>query len=231
MVVAGKIFRLSQPMSMADIASKVNGYHLETPFEEGDYNFTLISEVVGLQQKANMLSGVYSNDYVMHVFHRGTSVPLPRTVEAMFSFSKTQDTIFLTVVEKKRIANFVANKLSEVLFERVGVIVEARITPETLKEFHLKNPEDTKITFFDDVDIPNVDKLSLYGPDLSNTQLFDDYSKHGNLWYIVAKSKETGYVVGITREASVTIFNTADKNKYIEYVTKEIYPIILAASK
>lgn len=231
MVVAGKIFKLSQPISIADIASKLNGYHLETPFEEGDYSFTLISEVVGLQQKANMLSGVYSNDYVMHVFHRGTSAPLPRTVEAIFSFSKTQDTTFLTVVEKKRIANFVANKLSEVLFERVGVIVEARIPPETLKEFHLKNPEDTKITFFDDVDIPNVDKLSLYGPDLSNTQLFDDYSKHGHLWYIVAKSKETGYVVGITRDASVTIFNTTDKNKYTEYITKEIYPIILSASK
>jgi hypothetical protein len=147
----------------------------------------------------------------------------------MFSFSKIQDTTFLTVVEKKRVANFVANKLSEALFERVGIIVEARITPKILKEFHLKNPEDTKITFFDDVDIPNVNKLSLYGPDLSNTQLFDDYSKHGNLWYIVARSKETGYVVGITREASVTIFNTTDKNKYIEYITKEIYPIILAA--
>ena len=229
MVVAGKIFMLPQPMSIAEIASKLSGYHVETPFEEGDYNFTLISEVVGLQQKANMLSGVYSNDYVTHVFHRGTSAPLPQTVEAMFSFSRIQDTTFLTVVEKKRIANFVANKLSEVLFERVGVIVEARITPETIREFHLKNPEDTKITFFDDVDIPNVDKLSLYGPDLSNTQLFDDYSKHGNLWYIVARSKETGYVVGITRDASVTIFNTADKNKYTEYITKEIYPIISAA--
>jgi len=231
MVVAGKIFVLSQPMFIADIASKLNGYHVETPFEEGDYNFTLISEVVGLRQKANMLSGVYSNDYTVHVFHRGTNAPLPRTVEAMFSFSKIQDTTFLTVVEKKGVANFVANKLSEALFEKVGIVLEARITPETLKEFHLKNPEDTKITFFDDVDIPNVDKLSLYGPDLSSTQLFDDYTKHGNLWYIVAKSKETGYVVGITRDASVTIFNTADKNKYTVYITKEIYPLIQAAPK
>jgi len=229
MVVAGKIFRLSQQMSIADIALKLAGYHVETLFEEGDYRFTLISEVVGLAQKSNLLSGLYSNDYVMRVFHRGMSSPLPRTIEAVFSFSETQMATFLTVVEKKRVANFVANKLSEVLFGRVGVIVEARIQPEDLRGFHLKNPEDTKITFFDDVDIPNVDKLSLYGPDLSNTQLFDDYSKHGNLWYIVARSKETGYVVGITREAAVTIFNTTDKNKYIEYITKEIFPIIFAA--
>jgi hypothetical protein len=153
--------------------------------------------------------------------------PLPRTVEAMFSFAGVEGTVFLTVVEKKRVANFVANKLSDILFGKVGGILEAKIPPETLREFHLKNREDTKITFFDNVDIPNVDKLSLYGPDLINTSLFEDYTKHGDLWYVVARSKETGYVVGVTRDASVTIFNLADKQKYVEYVTKEIYPIIL----
>jgi hypothetical protein len=152
-------------------------------------------------------------------------------VEALFSFSQVEDTTFLTVVEKKRVANFIANKLSEILFEKVGGIVEARIPPETLREFHHKNPEDTKITFFDNVDIPNVNKLSLYGPDLINTSLFEDYTKHGDLWYVVARSKETGYVVGVTRDASVTIFNLADKNKYVEYVNKEIYPLVLVSSR
>jgi hypothetical protein len=131
------------------------------------------------------------------------------------------------VVEKKRIANFMANKLSEIIFEKDGGVVEARISPETLKGFHTKNPEDTKITFFDNVDIPNVDKLSLYEPDLVGTTLFDEYSKHGDLWYIVARAKEYGYVVGVTRNASVTVFNLTDKNKYLEYVTKKIYPLII----
>jgi hypothetical protein len=230
MVVAGKIFRLSEQLSVAEVASKLNGYRTEEAFEEGDYEFALLTEVVGLLPKGNMLSGVYSHDFVMHVFHRGKVAPLPRTVEALFSFSQVEGATFLTVVEKKRVANFIANKLSEVLFEKVGGIVEARIPPETLREFHLKNREDTKITFFDNVDIPNVNKLSLYGPDLINTSLFEDYTKHGDLWYVVARSKNTGYVVGVTRDASVTIFNLADKNKYVEYVNKEIYPIILEAT-
>jgi hypothetical protein len=231
MVVAGKIFRLSEKLSVAEVASKLDGYRTEESYEEGDYEFALVTEVVGLLPKGNMLSGVYSHDYVMHVFHRGKVAPLPRTVEALFSFSQMEGVTFLTVVEKKRVANFVANKLSEVLFEKVGGIVEARIPPETLREFHLKNREDTKITFFDNVDIPNVNKLSLYGPDLSNTSLFEDYTKHGDLWYVVARSKATGYVVGVTRDASVTIFNLADKNKYVEYVNKEIYPIILSSAR
>jgi hypothetical protein len=227
MVVAGKIFRLSGQLPVAEVAVKLDGYRTEEPYEEGDYNFTLVTEVVGLLPKENTLSGVYSHDYVLHVFHRGKTAPLPRTVEALFSFAQVNSTVFLTIVEKKRVANFIANKLSEILFEKVGGIVEARIPPETLREFHLKNPEDTKITFFDNVDIPNVNKLSLYGPDLINTTLFEDYTKHGDLWYVVARSKETGYVVGVTRDASVTIFNLADKSKYVEYVNKEIYPLIL----
>ncbi|MGC8998503.1 MAG: hypothetical protein ACP5JW_03785 [Candidatus Bathyarchaeia archaeon] len=229
MVVAGKVFRLSEPLPLDEVASRLSGYRVEESYEEGDYKFTLVTEVVGLLPKPeeNMLRGVYSHDYIIHVFHRGKVAPLPHTVEALFSFSKMEDVTFLTVVEKKRLANFIANKLSEILFDRVGGVVEARIPPETLREFHLKNPEDTKITFFDNVDIPNVNKLSLYGPDLVNTSLFEDYCKHGDLWYIVARSREYGYVVGITRDASVTIFNLTDKEKYLEYVTKEVYPLIL----
>jgi hypothetical protein len=227
MVIAGKIFRISQPISLANLAEKLKGYKVEDPFEEGDYKFTLITEVTNLQVKAALVSGVFSHDYITHVYHRGTRAPIPHTVEATFSFATVQRQTFLTVVEKKRVANQIANNLSEILFDKVGAILNVRIQPEVLKDFHNRNPEDTKITFFDEMDIPNVDKLSLYGPDLNNTSVFEDYMKHGSLWYVVARSKDTGYVVGITREASVTIFNLADKAKYIEYVAKEIYPIIL----
>ena len=227
MVVAGKIFRLSEPLSVAEIASRLQDYRTEEAYEEGDYKFELVTEVVGLVPRRDLLKGVYSHDYVIHVFHRGKMAPLPRTVEAVFSFARIEDTSFLTVVEKKRLANFIANKMSGVLFDKVGGVLEARIPPETLRNFHLKNPEDTKITFFDNVDIPNVNKLSLYGPDLVNTSLFEDYCKHGDIWYVVARAKAYGYVVGVTRDASVTIFNLADKEKYLEYVTKEVYPLTM----
>ncbi|MEM4704151.1 MAG: hypothetical protein QXJ02_03700 [Candidatus Bathyarchaeia archaeon] len=227
MVVAGKVFKLAEPLGLAEVAERLQDYRVEEEFTEGDYTFPLVTEVVGLSVKANMLRGIYSHDFVLRVFHRGKVVPQPRTVEAVFCLSTLNDTTFLTIVERKRTANFVANKLSELLFEKAGHIVEARISPETLKDFHLKNPEDTKITFFDNVDIPNVNKLSLYGPDLINTSLFEDYAKHGDLWYVVARNKEYGYVVGITRDASVTIFNLpeTEKEKYLEFTIKQICPL------
>ena len=82
MVVAGKIFRFSEQLSIVEVAAKLDGYHTEEPYEEGGYNFTLITEVAGLLPKENTLTGIYSHDYVMHVFHRGKMAPLPRTVEA-----------------------------------------------------------------------------------------------------------------------------------------------------
>lgn len=227
MVVAGKIFKIKEPLPLTDISTQLDGYHIEEPYEEGDYNFVLETEVSGLLSKENSIVGVYSHDYVMHVFHRGKIIPISRIVEALFSFVQAEKTTFLTIMEKKRLANFVANKLGEILFDNLGSLVEARIPPETLLSFHLKNPEDTRITFFDNIDIPNVNKLSLYGSDLINARLFEDYKKHGDLWYVVARSKKTGYVVGVARDASVTIFNSTDKTKFLDYVKKEIYPLIL----
>ena len=226
MVVAGKIFRLSEALPIEELASRLQGYTTEEEYEEGDYRFKLVTEIVGLTTKNSNLRGIYSHDYIIHVFHRGKVVPLPRTIEAVFSFTELKDKTLLTIVEKKRLANFIANKMSEIIFGKAGLIVEVRIPPETLRDFHLKNPEDTKITFFDNVDIPNINKLSLYGPDLINTTLFEDYCKHGDLWYIVTRAKKYGYVVGITRDSSVTVFNLTDKEKYLEFIEKEICPLV-----
>ena len=57
--------------------------------------------------------------------------------------------------------------------------------------------------------------------------LFDEYTKHGDLRYIVARARKYGCVVGISRDASVTVFNLADRNKYLEYTAKEIYSLII----
>ncbi len=225
MVVAGKIFKLTQPQPPAEIAPKLENYKHEEEYSEESQSFPLITEVTNLLPRENIITGIYSHDYIIHVFHRGKTIPTPKTIQAIFSFQQTNQKTLLTIVEKKRVANFLANKLSDILFERTGRIVEAQIPPETLQNFHTKNPEDTKITFFDNVDIPNVDKLSLYGPDLAGTTLFEEYTKHGDVWYIVTRAREQGYVVGITRDASITIFNLTDKDKYLEYVAKEIHPL------
>ena len=100
--------------------------------------------------------------------------------------------MFLSVFDKKSRANNIANEMSKALFMSLGQIVEARIQPETLKRFHEENFEMTKILFFDDIDLPNISKLSLYGEGLGSTTLYNDYLTHGKIWYAVVKSQKYG---------------------------------------
>jgi len=82
------------------LASKLDGYRNEETYEEEGYNLQLLTEITGLLPKGNTLTGIYSHDYVMHVFHRGKVVPLPRTVEAIFSFARTERTTFLALLRR-----------------------------------------------------------------------------------------------------------------------------------
>lgn len=226
MVVAGKVFRLSEEVPTSEIKQSLGDYHIEEDFEEENYKFPLVKEVSNLRVQGKSIRALYSHDIVYRVYHRGQVIPQPRTIEALVDFQVGAQGTYLSVLEKKRRANFIALQLSRLIYARSDAILEARISAATLREFHSKNPEETKIIFFDNVDIPNIDKLSLYGSDLIETSLFEEYSKHGDPWYIVYRSKGFGLLVGVTRNCSVTAFNLRDKEKFLDYVHEEILPLV-----
>ncbi len=63
MVVAGKIFRLVEPTPLPELATKFSGYgKKEEPYEEGDYKFTLVTEIMNLLPRENAVAGIYSYD-------------------------------------------------------------------------------------------------------------------------------------------------------------------------
>ena len=226
MPTAGKVFITLEPTPLGEISTGLDKRREEEVYKEGEYEFTLITEVANLTLGESSLTGLYSYDFVVHNYHRGRIIPSPVTKEVLFSFNEYQENLFLTIVEKKEIANRVANRLSEIIYGEMGEVVEARILPETLRDFHLANPENTSVIFFENMDIPNLNKLSLYGPDLTGTSLFEQYTARGDPWYILTKSRGHGHTVGIVRDGSVTIFNKVDKGEYLRYVADEILPLI-----
>ena len=226
MVFAGKIFRLRQGLKLPDIQGKLKGFKKEEPFDEEPLHIGLLTEIYDLTLEKNSLKGVYAQDTVTYIYHHGERTPTPTTLEIPFAFFQEERRVMLVVMEKKLLANNIANRLSEALFVTSGYITEANIPPDVLKSFHEQNPEDTKVTFFDNVDIPNVNKLSLYGSGLMNTALYNDYCSRGKIWYIVMTSRKYDMIVGITRNAVVTIFNNVDQADYLDYVVKEVFPLI-----
>ena len=225
MPTAGKVFVSTEYQTLADISAGLEGFREEESYEEGDVELELVTEVANLSIAEDVLTGLYSYDYVVHNYHRGKVLPSPATKEVLFAFTELDERTYLAVVDKKAIANRIANRLSEMAFGEMGVIVEARILPETLKEFHLANPESTRVIFFENMDIPNINKLSLYGPDIVGTSLFKEYTARGDPWYVLTKSKKHGHTVGLVRDGSVTLFNTVDQGQYLQYVKEEILPM------
>lgn len=226
MVLAGKIFKLREETSLKALAAKLKGYSKEESYTEEGFKQNLITEVKDLILKSTSLEGVFSQDRVVHVPYRGELLPVPKTSEALFAFYEYKDEILLLVLEKKWQANNIANLLCEILFITTGFIVEARIPSEKLKYYHEQNIAGTKIIFFSDINIPNVNKLSLYGASLANTSLYTNFLTHGNIWYIVVTSKKHGYIVGLTGNAIVTVFNRIEPSEFLEYATDEVFPLI-----
>jgi hypothetical protein len=223
MVTAGKIFKLNEDIQLSKVSDKLRNYRQEETFEQKDQELNLIKEIQGCSLSKEGLLGIFSEDVVLSINQHGTLISVPKTRRAPFLFSIYNEKILLTILEKKPVANNVANQLTKIL----GIeIVEGRITSEALRRFHESNPEETKIIFFEDIDIPNVEKLSLYGSNLANTTLYDEYCKRGRIWYIVITSKKSGNIVGITGDCVVTVFNKIDQKNYFNYVADEIFTLI-----
>jgi hypothetical protein len=120
----------------------------------------------------------------------------------------------------------VANKLSKVLFIAPHAIVETKISHETLKGLHESTPQSTKLIWFDEVDIPGVEKLCLAGPDIVETTLYRDYMKHGQIWYVVFEVQKRGIVVGIARNTVITLFSKSSTEDFIEYILEDLLTLV-----
>jgi hypothetical protein len=226
LVLAAKVFVVAEERNLPLVASKLKDFKLEQEVRvEGD-SFTLLSEITDLDISKETLEGTFSFDTVFQVKQHGKMVSIVRTYEAPFMFDLFGNNLFLSIFDKKTRANNIANEMSKALFMSLGQIVEGRIQPETLKRFHEENFDETKILFFDDVDIPNISKLSLYGEGLGATNLYTDYLTHGKIWYAVVKSQKYGYVVGVTRNCVVTCFSRTDLPEFKRYVKNEILPLL-----
>lgn len=226
LVLAGKVFRLVENIPLTRIAEKLKGYRVEEDFEEEPYKIKLVTEILDLAIGFNRLRGVLAWDVLKFAYHRGRRIPVPRTIYVTFAFFRRADGTFLLAVERKSIANRVANLFSKLLFISRGYIVNVSITPERMREFHEMNPESTKVVFFNGLPVPNLDKLSLYGPDLKQTDLYSRYLNLGSIWYLVTVSKSYGVTLGLTRDGIVVAFSNMDKTDFINMVDAEILPLI-----
>jgi len=228
-----KIFEVKERMELPLMARKLRDFREEEPYESGGKKLELRTEILDLKMEGEGLAGVFSRDFVLSRYYRRGVVEVPVTEEVPFWIRPFRGRTFLLVLApsrargvKKLLTNYVANKLSEILFLRTGAIVEGRITHETLRKLHESNPQATKLIWFDDLDIPNVGKVALAGSALADSRLYREYLEHGKIWYAVFEFRKYHMVVGITRNCVITTFSRVELGNFLECVLTEILPLI-----
>ena len=234
MVLPAKIFIIQEEINFGLMIQKLKDFREEENYEKSDgETVTLVTEILDLNLKENLISGVFSADFMRARYYRRKLFETPVTEEAPFWVTRFQNRTFLIVLApsvargvKKLLTNHVANKLSKVLFITSRAIVETKILHETLKELHESNPQATRLIWFDQVDIPGVEKLCLAGSDLVDTQLYQDYLNHGQIWYVVFEAQKRGLTMGITRNSVVTLFSKSTKEELINYIQEDMLTLI-----
>ena len=234
MVLPAKIFEIKHDADLESVAEKLKYFSEEEPYETIDGGtVNLETEILDLKQEESLVTGVFSRDFVRMRHYKRKAIETPVTEEAHFWVKPFKGRTFLIVLApsvargvKKLLTNHVANKLSEVLYNKIGFIVEVRMAHEILKELHESNPRATKLIWFDDVDIPSVEKLCLAGSGLADTKLYHDYLEHGSIWYVVFEVQKRRIVVGITRNCVVTLFSKSTTDDFINYILEDLLTLI-----
>ena len=234
MVQPAKIFEIKEEADLGLIVWKLKDFREEERYQtEKGETINLVTEILDLKSKDDSISGVFSKDFVRKRFYRRNLVEAPITEEALFWIRPFKERIFMIVLApsvargvKKLLTNYVANKLSKVLFIEPQAIVEVKISHKSLKQLHESNPQATKLIWFDEVDIPGVEKLCLAGSDLVDTSLYRDYVEHGKIWYVVFETQKRESVVGITRNCVVTLFSRSTTEEFMNYILEDLLMLI-----
>ncbi len=234
MVLAAKVFEIKEKVDPGVMLWKLKDFkEEETCKTEAGETLSLTTEILDLKSKEGLVEGVLSKDFMRRRFYKRNLVETPVTEEAPFWIVSSKKRTFLVAEApsvargvKKLLTNYVANKLSKVLFINSQSILEVRMPHETLRELHESNPQATKLIWFDEVDIPGVEKLCLAGSDIVDTKLYHDYIEHGKIWYVVFETKKRGIMVGITRNCVVTLFSKSTTQEFINYLVEDFLKLI-----
>lgn len=227
MPLAAKIFRLGEKMKPEIAALKLRGLRVE--WEEPDVGEALVEEVRGLEYSQGLLKATILKDKPFVYKKRGSLVKTIRTMEVpiLIDFRRGDEQL-LVVLARKRVANEVAVDLSKMLFGRHDRVLEVDLSDAGFQRYFESRLEDARVVYLDQVDIPSINKLALYGESIKDTMLYREYVAHGKLWYVVVSVPERGgLVVGITRNMVVTSFTRVGVEEFLDFILNDLVNLVL----
>ncbi len=221
MALAAKLFRFRTAVRPEVVVQKLRDFRLER--EDVRTGQVLVEEIRDVEYSSGFLSALLMKDRPLVFKRHGEVVKTVRTVEVPFHARLEGGPQLLLVMAKKRVANEVASDLSRIIYGGPGGIVEARLDPSKFREYFEGAMEGASVIYFDQVDLPNVDVLALYGESLRDSALYHEYLAHGKIWYVVVTlPSRNGLTVGVTRNSVITAFGRATEQELMDFAFGEL---------
>ena len=226
MPLAAKLFKLSEVLKPEIALLKLKDF--KVVWEDQETGQMLTEEIRDTAYSMGILTATILKDKAVIYRKRDELVKTIRTLEIPI-FARLEDGAgqLLLVLAKKRLANEIAIDLSRIIYGRPGAVVEALLSHDRFRRYFETKMENAKVVYFDQVDLPNIDVLALYGESLRDSSLYQEYLSHGKIWYVVVSLPERdGLVVGVTRNSVVTAFGRTTHQELIDYVFEDLVQLL-----
>lgn len=224
MVLASKIFYLSEKIGLNTIAAKIKDFKILDIQEINGKEYEVGSSISSLEKIENGLRGKYEESFILNFKYHDEDMLVPITVITPFEFIEKENITYIIIFAKKNRANRVANFFSTILTAEKNKILEIEISHKTLQKIVEERKEYIKVIFFDNVKIPGINKLSLYGRNILDTQQYEEYIKIGKIWYVVLEFSDD-IVIGLTRNGIVTFFSKIIEEDAFKFIEEKILPL------
>ncbi|MCD6562695.1 MAG: hypothetical protein J7K23_02110, partial [Thermoproteales archaeon] len=224
MVLASKIFYLSEKIGLNTIAAKIKNFKILDIQEINGKEYEVGSSISSLEKIENGLRGKYEESFILNFKYHDEDMLVPITVITPFEFIEKENITYIIIFAKKNRANRVANFFSTILTAEKNKILEIEISHKTLQKIVEERKEYVKVIFFDNVKIPGINKLSLYGRNILDTQQYEEYIKIGKIWYVVLEFSDD-IVIGLTRNGIVTFFSKIIEEDAFKFIEEKILPL------
>jgi len=224
MVLASKIFYLSEKIGLNTIAAKIKDFKILDIQEINGKEYEVGSSISSLEKIENGLRGKYEESFILNFKYHDEDMLVPITVITPFEFIEKENITYIIIFAKKNRANRVANFFSTILTAEKNKILEIEISHKTLQKIVEERKEYVKVIFFDNVKIPGINKLSLYGRNILDTQQYEEYIKIGKIWYVVLEFSDD-IVIGLTRNGIVTFFSKIIEEDAFKFIEEKILPL------
>ena len=228
MIQSAKIYKIEKDISLSEIRDEIKQVHIIDERAINGEVFKLRTQVrrVKWLEQDKSLTGTLEYEELVALPQIDDKVKyFPRAREIDFSF--ISGSLYFIPFARYDIAEIAANKINQMLFGNIPIIVKCFISHEMIEKFLGSNPNDIKSCNWNELTIPGVDKARLGGADVGrspNHDRFEDLG--GRKRYILLTLYENGWIIALSAGGSIAFYTYVTRMEMLDFIRDKIFSLL-----